>query len=184
MLSKVHDELAKRDRVVAFEMPGFAQSPVNTMGQSVKDLAQTMLQATAQLGLETYALIGTSFGGMMARWQAIQAPQQVGPLVFIGSTAVLPEGYLLPSVATDQIGKLLFAHTENVPAQLSVDVATLTQEVALLRGRQRSAVPSSTSLICVRRLLSALGMAAFIPRGFHLPTLPSPPVAPSPTKNP
>jgi pimeloyl-ACP methyl ester carboxylesterase len=68
-----------------------------------------MAQATAQLGLDTYALIGTSFEGRVALWQALQAPQQVYLLVLIAPTTVLPEGYTMPSVAPDQLGKLLFA---------------------------------------------------------------------------
>jgi pimeloyl-ACP methyl ester carboxylesterase len=45
ILAKLHDELAKKYRVMAFEMPGFGRSPANTASQSVKDLAQTMAQA-------------------------------------------------------------------------------------------------------------------------------------------
>jgi len=138
ILSKVHNELAKKYRVIAFEMPGFGQSPVNTTSQSVKDLAQTMAQAAAQLGLNQYALVGISFGGRVALWQAIQAPHQVDLLVLIAPTAVLPEGYILPSVAPDQIGKLLFAHPENAPTQLSVNAATMTKEMALLQRLQGS----------------------------------------------
>ena len=50
ILTRLHNELARKYRVLAFEMPGFGQSPVNTASQSVQDLAQTMAQATAQLG--------------------------------------------------------------------------------------------------------------------------------------
>ena len=132
-LSKVHDELAKKYRVIAFEMPGFGQSPANTTSQSVQHLAQTMAQAAAQLGLDTYALIGMSFGGRIALWQALQSPQQVDLLVLIAPTAVVPEGYTVPSVAPDQRGKLLFAHPENAPAQLSVDPAHVAKARALMQ---------------------------------------------------
>jgi pimeloyl-ACP methyl ester carboxylesterase len=108
VLSKVHDELAKKYRVIAFEMPGFGQSaPVQATGgsplpQSVKGLAQTMAEAAAKLGVDKYALVGTSFGGRVALWQALQSPQQVDLLVLIAPTAVLPEGYTMPSVAPEQ----------------------------------------------------------------------------------
>jgi pimeloyl-ACP methyl ester carboxylesterase len=123
-LSKVHDELAKKYRVIAFEMPGFGQSPPNSRAQSVKGLAQTMAQAAARLGVDKYALVGTSFGGRVALWQALQSPQQVDLLVLIAPTAVLPEGYPSPegpSVAPDQVvgarhaSPLRFAHPENAP---------------------------------------------------------------------
>jgi pimeloyl-ACP methyl ester carboxylesterase len=133
ILSKVHDELAKKYRVIAFEMPGFGQSPANAMSQSVQDLAQTMAQAAAELRLDRYALVGTSFGGRVALWQALQSPQQVDLLVLIAPTAVLPEGYTLPSVAPDQIGTLLFAHPEHAPAGPPLDPASVAREMALLQ---------------------------------------------------
>jgi pimeloyl-ACP methyl ester carboxylesterase len=76
ILSKVYYELAKKYHVLAFEMPGFGQSAANTTSRSVKGLAQTMAQAVAQLGRDPYALIGTSFGGRVALWQALQVPQR------------------------------------------------------------------------------------------------------------
>jgi pimeloyl-ACP methyl ester carboxylesterase len=109
VLSKVHHELARKYRVIAFEMPGFGQSPpvgaqlIAPLPQSVKDLAHTMAQAAVKLGVDPYALAGTSFGGRVALWQALQSPQQVDLLVLIAPTAVLPEGYTMPSVAPDQM---------------------------------------------------------------------------------
>jgi pimeloyl-ACP methyl ester carboxylesterase len=149
-LSKVHDELAKKYRVIAFEMPGFGQSPPNSRSQSVRGLAQTMAQAAAKLGMDKYALVGTSFGGRVALWQALQSPQQVDLLVLIAPTAVLPEGYPSPegpSVAPDQVvgarhaSPLLFAHPENTPARpprrVGVNVAEEMALVERIRGSSR-----------------------------------------------
>ncbi len=133
ILSKLHDKLAQKYRVIAFEMPGFGQSPPNTESQSVQDLAQTMAQASAKLRLDKYALLGTSFGGRVALWQALQSPQQVDLLVLIAPTAVLLQGYTLPSVAPDQIGKLMFAHPENTPARPPVDPANVAKGMALVQ---------------------------------------------------
>jgi pimeloyl-ACP methyl ester carboxylesterase len=130
-LSKVHDELAKKYRVIAFEMPGFGQSPPNSRSPrlvGVKGLAQTMAQAAAKLGVDKYALVGTSFGGRVALWQALQSPQQVDLLVLIAPTAVLPEGYTIPSVAPDQVGvgaglkpaPTGTAHPENVTQEMAL----------------------------------------------------------------
>jgi pimeloyl-ACP methyl ester carboxylesterase len=110
-LSKVHEALAKNYRVMAFEMPGFGRSPANSQSQSVKDLAQTRV----------------------ALWQALQSPQQVDLLVLIAPTAVLPEGYTMPSLAPDQIGQRMFAHPENAPARPPVDPVTVAKEMALLQ---------------------------------------------------
>jgi pimeloyl-ACP methyl ester carboxylesterase len=128
--------LAKKYRVIAFEMPGFGQSPANTTSQSLKDLAQAMAQAVAQLRLDPYALIGTSFGGTVALWQAFQAPQQVDLLVLIAPTAMLPEGYTIPIVAPDQIAKLLYAHPKHLPTQLQADPAKIIAEMTLLQRFQ------------------------------------------------
>ena len=133
ILSKVHDELAKKYRVIAFEMPGVGQSPANATSLSVQDLARTMAQAAAQLGLDTYALISTSVGGRVALWQALQAPQQVDLLVLIAPTAVVPEGYTMSVVTHDQLGTLLFAHAKNVAVQPSMDPVTIAKEMALLQ---------------------------------------------------
>jgi len=140
VLSKVHEELARKYRVIAFEMPGFGQSPPNSRSQSVKGLAQTMAQAAAKMGLDKYALVGTSFGGSVALWQALQSPQQVDLLVLIAPTAVLPEGYTIPSVAPDQIvgeqglAPFLLAHPENPPARPPRLVETnVAKEMALVQ---------------------------------------------------
>jgi pimeloyl-ACP methyl ester carboxylesterase len=128
--------LAKKYRVIAFEMPGFGQSPANATSLSMKDLAQTMAKAAAQLGVDAYALIGTSFGGRVALWQALQAPQRVDLLVLIAPTAAAPEGYAMPIVTHDRVGTLLFAHPENAPAQPQVDPANVAKEMALMQRIQ------------------------------------------------
>jgi pimeloyl-ACP methyl ester carboxylesterase len=74
-----------------------------------------------------------SFGGRVALWQVLQSPQQVDLLVLIAPTAVLPEGYTMPSVAPDQIGKLLFVHPEHAPAQPAVNPANIAKGMALVQ---------------------------------------------------
>src|SRR5438874_2022498 len=44
-LTPAHELLARRFRVVAFEMPGFGNSPVNTRTESMPALASTMARA-------------------------------------------------------------------------------------------------------------------------------------------
>jgi pimeloyl-ACP methyl ester carboxylesterase len=140
LLSKADDELARKYHVVAFEMPGFGQAPANSKSQSAKYLAQTMAQAARQLGLDKYALVGTSFGGRVALWQALQSPQQVDLLVLIAPTAVVPDGYTMPSVPPDQIRTLMFAHPENAPTEPPVEPANIAKRIALaqrLKGTGR-----------------------------------------------
>lgn len=140
VVSKLHDDLARRYHVIAFEMPGFGLSRANLSSQSLQDLARTMAQATAQLGLNSYALVGTSFGGRVALWQTLQAPQAVDLLVLISPTAVLPEGYTLPAIAAMDIGEPSVAPPPGATGQPSADPRHLTQEISLLhrlRGTSR-----------------------------------------------
>ncbi|HEY7709445.1 MAG TPA: alpha/beta fold hydrolase, partial [Candidatus Entotheonella sp.] len=86
-LSPAHVLLAQQYRVIAFEVPGFGQSPANERSQSMAELAQTLAQAIANLGLERFNLMGNSFGGALALWLAIQYPEHVQALVLVAPAA-------------------------------------------------------------------------------------------------
>ena len=130
--SKLHDALAQKYRVVAFELPGFGHSPANTKSQSVKDLANTMAQAAAALAPEQYSLIGTSFGANVALWQTLSAPDQVEALILISPTALLPTG--IPTAATpEEMASQLLAHPENAPGLPILDPAIYAKEQALVQ---------------------------------------------------
>src|SRR5437764_301016 len=75
-LTPAHELLAHRFRVVAFEMPGFGDSPVNTRTESMPELASTMARAIDKIGLDNFNLMGTSFGGKTALWLALQATRR------------------------------------------------------------------------------------------------------------
>jgi pimeloyl-ACP methyl ester carboxylesterase len=80
-LTPAHDLLARRFRVIAFEVPGFGQSPEEV-------LAATMARAIDALGLGTFNLMGTSLGGKTALWLALQAPERVLALVLEAPAAI------------------------------------------------------------------------------------------------
>src|SRR5207245_9188252 len=75
-VSRSHELLAEQHRVIVFEVPGFGTSPVNERSASIQDLATTMSQAVANLGIERFNLMGNSFGGRLALWLAIQQPER------------------------------------------------------------------------------------------------------------
>jgi pimeloyl-ACP methyl ester carboxylesterase len=131
-LSKLHDALAQKYRVVALELPGFGSSPANTRSQSVKDLANTMAQAAAKVVQNKYTLIGASFGANVALWQALQALDQVEALILISPTAILPVGDPT-SGAPEQMANRLFAHPEKVPGLPHVDPDIVAKEQALVQ---------------------------------------------------
>ena len=139
-LTPAHDLLAQRFRVVAFEMPGFGLSPENTKTRSMPELASTMDRAAQSLGLDTFNLMGTSFGGKTALWLAVQAPERVPALVLEAPAAIRPEGTEPPSGTPEEMARRLYAHPERLPALPPVDPAVRAKTQALvqrLRGPAR-----------------------------------------------
>jgi pimeloyl-ACP methyl ester carboxylesterase len=131
-LSRLHDALGQKYRVIALELPGCGASPANTRSQSVQELANTMAQASAQVVPERYTLIGTSFGAHVALWQTLQSPDQVEALVLIAPTALLPVAGPVASTLEEMAGRL-FAHPEKARECPSVDPAIITKEQALVQ---------------------------------------------------
>ena len=115
-LSPAHELLARRYRVVAFEMPGFGNSPVNTRTETMPELASTMARAVDKLGLDTFNLMGTSFGGKTALWLALQQTSRVQALVLEAPAAIRQEGAAPPAGTPDEIARRLYAHPERFSA--------------------------------------------------------------------
>lgn len=115
-LTPAHEILSRHCRVVAFEMPGFGQSPENTRTRTMPELASTMAEAAGKLGLDAFTLLGTSFGGKTALWLALQAPERVLALVLEAPAAIRPEGAAPPSGSPEEIARRLYAHPERLGA--------------------------------------------------------------------
>ena len=86
--SRAHDLLAERFRVIAFEVPGFGESPENQRSRSMAELARSMARAITVLGLDRFNLMGTSFGGTLALWLAVQHPDRLDALVLESPAAI------------------------------------------------------------------------------------------------
>ena len=141
-LTRGHDLLSRHFRVVAFEMPGFGPSPENTRTRSMPELASTMALAAKNLGLDTFNLMGTSFGGKTALWLALQAPERVLALVLEAPAAIRQEGAESPSGTPEEMARWLYAHPERLPAIPAPDPAVRAKTQALvqrLRGPDRDA---------------------------------------------
>ena len=141
-LTPAHDLLSRHFRVVLFEMPGFGQSPENLRTTSMPELASTMAQAIGNLGLDTFNLMGTSFGGTTALWLALQAPERVRALVLEAPAAIRQEGAASPAGSPEEIALRLYAHPERLGAILLPDAATRAKTQPLvqrLRGPDRDA---------------------------------------------
>ncbi len=95
IVSGILDELAKTNRVVAFDRPGFGHSerPRSRIWTPTAQ-AGLLAQAFTELGLEKPLVVGHSFGAIVALALAIHRPQAVSGIVLIG-------GYYYPSVRGD-----------------------------------------------------------------------------------
>jgi pimeloyl-ACP methyl ester carboxylesterase len=123
-VGRFHELLAERFRVIAFEVPGFGTSPVNEQSTSMKELAYTMLLAIDAIGLNDFALVGTSFGGRLGAWLAIEAGERVQSLVLVAPAAILLPGTRRPAP--------LLAHPER-HSMPTPDPAIVEKQEALLR---------------------------------------------------
>jgi pimeloyl-ACP methyl ester carboxylesterase len=137
--SPLNNLLAPQFRVIALEIPGFGRSPVNRRSQSMRDLARTLAEAIAALGLEHYGLVSTAASAPLALWQAIDLPERVGPLVLISPVALLPDGWTAPSG---------YARDPELERRLGdIQAATL-----VLFGTRDDVIPSETGRLYVERI--------------------------------
>ena len=139
-LTPAHDLLSRQFRVVAFEMPGFGQSPENSRTRDMPELASTMAHAADNLGLDSFNLMGTSFGGKTALWLALRQPERVLALVLEAPAAIRPEGSQPPSGTPEEMARRLYAHPERLGALPALDRAVQAKTQPLvqrLRGPDR-----------------------------------------------
>lgn len=113
-LSRAHELLAERHRVIAFEAPGFGESPANERSASMPELASTMIAAVDALAIDRFALWGQSFGGKLALRAALQASDRLDALVLTAPAAIRQGSGELPP--PEQLPLLLHAHPERRPA--------------------------------------------------------------------
>ena len=141
-LTRAHELLSRRYRVVVFEMPGFGQSAENARTQSVSELGDTMAAAVNGLGAERCNLLATSFGARVALWMALRHPERVQALVLEGPGAIRPPGHRPPSGPPEEMARLLYAHPERADLLSPADPAIAAKQralVARLRGPDRDA---------------------------------------------
>lgn len=130
-LGRAHALLAERCRVLAFEVPGFGASSVNERSRSMPDLAHTMREATAALGLGRYALLGSSFGGRLAAWLAIEDAAAVEALVLVAPAAIMRDDPPPPVASPEEQSARLYAHPERQPLP-ALDPAAVDKQRRLI----------------------------------------------------
>jgi len=139
MLTPGYELLAQTYRVIAFEMPGFGNSPENTRTSSVPELAKTLSTAISNLGIETFAVLGWSFGSRPALWLALQAPERVTAIV-LEAPGALRTGPRRVISSFAELATLLFNHPERRGILARPDPRIEAKErvlVSRIRGPER-----------------------------------------------
>lgn len=141
-LTPGHDLLSRHYRVIAFEMPGFGSSPENTRTRTIAELAETLAAAVRVLDIDKANVMGTSFGGKVALWLAVQQPEHVEALVLEAPAAIRPVGSAPPSGSPEEMARRLYAYPERLgPLPLPDPAVRVKMQalVARLRGPDREA---------------------------------------------
>lgn len=129
-----HELLAQAHRVILFEVPGFGQSPANERSKSMAELASSMAQAVANLGIERYSVMGNSFGGKLALWLAVQYPERLKALVLVSPAVIRSETAPSPRPSTpEERLRRLYAHPERQPVRPPADAKVVAKQQALMQ---------------------------------------------------
>lgn len=113
MLQAFRRSLARKRRVITFDVPGVGDSPRWRLPVAMADYVDLTLKVIDRLELSRVDLVGYSWGGVLAQALAIHRPQRIGRLVLIstGSGATTIPGH--PAVSF-----LLASHARYVSPRL------------------------------------------------------------------
>ena len=124
------DALAGDFRVHVPIQPGFDGTPTLDGVGSMPDLARLANEFIDTVIGGKCDVIGHSFGGWIAAWLAVTAPEKIGLLVLQAPAGFRPEGEGgLPS-DPEELRRRMFAHPENLPPeQKPVEVLARNREM-------------------------------------------------------
>jgi 3-oxoadipate enol-lactonase len=135
--------LAERYRVVTYDARGHGGSPVPAGPYSMDDLVDDLLALLDRVGAERAHVVGLSLGGMTAMRLAARAPERVGRLVLLCTSAYIPgptyaeratqarsagTGALAPAVVSRWVTPGFAAGHPDVVARLEAMVANTPDE--------------------------------------------------------
>lgn len=145
------DFLAEDFRVLLFEMPGYGDEP-NDRTQSFTEMAATLDQATLALGLDSYHLLGISFGGFVATHLALNHPERLTTLTLEapGTFRVgAADPVALMGLPFDLLTRAFRSQPEREPAFLPPDFAVMGR-VGPLLGRLMGDAPAYDEQVAER----------------------------------
>ena len=126
--------------VLALDLPGHCKS-AGMPPTSVEDAADFVLALMDAAGLETAALVGHSFGALIALEAAARAPQRISQLVLVGvafpmrvSPALLEASVKAPMKAIEMVN--VFSRATLSPPPSSLGPGTWVYGAAMALGRR------------------------------------------------
>jgi pimeloyl-ACP methyl ester carboxylesterase len=135
------DALAGRRHVIAPEHPGAGDSQGLEHVEDLWDLVLYYDELLDTLGVDRAALVGHSFGGMVAAEIASTSPERVEKLVLIAPIGLWRDDHPVPDIsgiAPDKIPELVFADPAS-PIAASMPAPDPTDPEALFRASQTMA---------------------------------------------
>ena len=131
--------LSTRHRVIAPSHPGFGQSQAPYWMTSVEDIAYFYMDFVDALGLDRFALVGSSFGGWIAASTAVKLQKRLSALVLIDPLGIKVsdrEGRDIADVFAMKRTDLMAAMFKD-PKKGSFDMANLSDEQLTTIARHR-----------------------------------------------
>jgi 3-oxoadipate enol-lactonase len=77
-------------RTIAYDQLGHGRSPAPDGPYSIAQLGEAALDLFDHLELERVSFVGLSIGGMVGQWLAANAPERIGRLILLCTTAHFP----------------------------------------------------------------------------------------------
>ncbi len=87
------DAATRRFRVLTLDNPGAGRAPPLPGPVSIREMAQSVRRTLDRLEIARAHVVGRSMGGMIAQELALLAPERIGRLVLVSTTA-RPDGHL------------------------------------------------------------------------------------------
>jgi 3-oxoadipate enol-lactonase len=87
MWDKVLPALAKKNRILRFDMRGHGQSSVVQEPFTIENLGRDVLLLLDELQVQRASVCGLSLGGLVALWLGIHAPERINRLILANTAA-------------------------------------------------------------------------------------------------
>ncbi|MCB1676794.1 MAG: alpha/beta hydrolase [Halioglobus sp.] len=122
--------LAENHHVIAPDLPAYGQSDALS-GMTLQRLVDWALGLMDALGIQQAALVGNSFGGLIARILAAQQPERAEALVLVNGGVIPSVPFLAKTIASIPVlGNLVYKQvTRSTSSRTQLELAIKTQSV-------------------------------------------------------